>query len=169
MGSVGVAILALVAIIAVAAVLGGTDSGDARARRERTEASSAEAAPPATTPPTAAPSPTPSGTTSTGARVPAPSIGGGSRSVTMLSTPSWIAVLASFEPSRRSEADALANSLAPSRGPIGILDSSSYSSLNPGYWVVFAGPFSDRDAARAFCSSIRRGPGPLCYDRLVER
>ena len=51
--------------------------------------------------------------------------------------------------------------------PADILLSDDFPSLNPGYWVVYAGRFGNSDEARRYCQDIT----PLvvsCYPRLVS-
>ena len=48
----------------------------------------------------------------------------------------------------RSAADAKARQAIRRGVPAGVLHSDDYSSLNPGYWVVFAGQFDTSDQAR---------------------
>lgn len=50
----------------------------------------------------------------------------------------------------------------------GVLHSSDYGSLNPGYWVVFSGVFSDRASAAARVRSARTRDFRDAYARWVE-
>jgi hypothetical protein len=69
----------------------------------------------------------------------------------------------------RSQADTKARE-AKDRGiPAGILRSNNYSSLNPGYWVVFAGQYDDAEAARAKASDYQGQGFSQAYPRLVEK
>jgi hypothetical protein len=85
--------------------------------------------------------------------LPAPSAGGAS---TVSDWPAgadgWTIVLASFpQTGGRAEATATARR-ARARGltQVGILDSSQYASLHPGYWVVFSGVYgSEAEATSA--------------------
>lgn len=45
--------------------------------------------------------------------------------------------------------------------------SSAWSSLNPGYWVVYGGPFDSSDAASAWCASTQR-PGPRAIPAMCQ-
>ena len=52
----------------------------------------------------------------------------------------------------------------------GILVSSDYASLNPGYWVVYAGPFVDAAEAQDACWSVLgMRTASLCYGRRLRR
>lgn len=87
-----------------------------------------------------------------------------------LETPTWVAVLRSMEVDGfdRAEAESHASSITDEVGADpGVLLSDDYSSLNPGYWVVYAGGFDDRDAADAFCEEVA-DTVPDCYARNVE-
>lgn len=44
--------------------------------------------------------------------------------------------------------------------------SSGYPSLNPGYWVVYAGEYEDPDSAAAVCGQLQQR-GIECYHRFV--
>ena len=72
--------------------------------------------------------------------------------------------------SGRSLALARARSAAEAGLPqVGLLDSSRYSSLHPGYYVVFSGIYSDRSQAeRARSTAASRG-FPLAYAREITR
>ena len=78
----------------------------------------------------------------------------------------YTAILAS----KTSEADARAiQAEAESQGiDAGVLESSDYSSLNPGYWVVFAGAFETQPEAAAEAGEARRSGFADAYSRLVE-
>lgn len=49
-----------------------------------------------------------------------------------------------------------------------VLNSTDYRSLNAGYWVVYAGPFRNEDAAAAHCRAIRSRVGN-CYQRFLDQ
>ena len=51
----------------------------------------------------------------------------------------------------------------------GILYSSYYASLNPGYWVVYAGPFYTPEEAQNTCWELDRRTGALCYGRRLSQ
>ena len=52
---------------------------------------------------------------------------------------------------------------------VGILRSDDFESLNPGYWVVFAGPFGSAEKSRYVCWEIfDRQSAAQCYGRLLS-
>lgn len=56
----------------------------------------------------------------------------------------------------------------PSRGlSLGILHSDNYASLEPGYWVAFAGEFDSADEAQRAVERYRR-EFPTAYQRFIE-
>jgi hypothetical protein len=68
----------------------------------------------------------------------------------------------------RSSADSKARQAVRRGIPAGVLNSSDYSTLNPGYWVVFAGQFdSSSEARRAAERYAAQGFGGG-YPRLVK-
>lgn len=70
---------------------------------------------------------------------------------------------------RKAQAKAKARE-AKGRGiPAGILNSSNYSSLNPGYWVVFAGQYNTVGAARSKASDYQSQGFPQAYPRQVKK
>ena len=59
---------------------------------------------------------------------------------------------------------------ANSRGiDAGVLHSNNYSSLNPGYWVVFAGQYDSVDAARNKAEEYQGQGFAQAYPRLVKK
>ncbi len=77
----------------------------------------------------------------------------------------WTAILSSV----RSESDARAASdrVAASGEPSGVLFSSDFPDLRPGFWVVYSGSFGDRGAAIAQATRLRpQFPG--AYARRLE-
>jgi hypothetical protein len=81
--------------------------------------------------------------------------------------PFWTAVVASTR--TRAEADAVAARLASQGFAAAVLQSSDYSSLNPGYWVAYSGQFSDRSAADEQARRLREIGYPGVYAREVRR
>jgi hypothetical protein len=77
----------------------------------------------------------------------------------------WTAVLSSV----RSESDARAakSRVAASGEPAGVLLSSDFPGLRPGYWVVFSGTYPDRAAAAAQASSLS-SDFPDAYARRIQ-
>lgn len=77
----------------------------------------------------------------------------------------WTAILSSV----RDEADARAakSRVAASGEPAGVLRSSDFPDLRPGYWVVFSGRYDDR--AEAIAQATRLRPGfPGAYARRLS-
>jgi hypothetical protein len=70
----------------------------------------------------------------------------------------WTIVLASYPQTKgRREADARARQARSKDLPqVGVLDSSSYASLHPGYWVVFTGVYSSEAEATSALEEARR-------------
>src|SRR2546421_86210 len=52
---------------------------------------------------------------------------------------------------------------------VGILDSTNYSSLNPGYYVVFTGVYGSQSEASSQLNKARSAGFPLAYTRYVAR
>lgn len=50
----------------------------------------------------------------------------------------------------------------------GVLNSSDYSSLRPGYWVVFSGQYDTREAAKTAADGIR-DKAPQAYPRQIKK
>jgi hypothetical protein len=69
----------------------------------------------------------------------------------------------------RSQADAAAQR-ARSNGltQVGVLDSSQYSSLNPGYWVTFTGVYDTQMQAQSGLSNARTKGFPTAYVRAIR-
>lgn len=54
--------------------------------------------------------------------------------------------------------------------PFGILVSDHYASLNPGYWVVYVGPFDFPEEAQNVCwFDLNMRSGALCYGRRLSQ
>ena len=108
------------------------------------------------------------GTTgSTGPRTPRPTStpASGSFASWPAGEEAWTVVLKSA--SSRSEAEDRARELQAQGRSVGILNSSDYSSLRAGYWVVFSGQYEDREAAQAAADGFK-STVPEAYARLVE-
>jgi hypothetical protein len=52
---------------------------------------------------------------------------------------------------------------------VGVLNSSDYSSLNPGYWVTFSGIYDTRQQAETALPNARGRGFPLAYSREVKK
>lgn len=77
----------------------------------------------------------------------------------------WTAILAST----RSEADARAakRRVAGAGDPAGVLFSTDFTGLRPGYWVVFSGTYASRNTAIAQAVKLRPD-FPSAYARRIE-
>jgi len=69
-----------------------------------------------------------------------------------LETPAWILVVASE--SEAATAEAVATEVAEAGHPSGVLRSDDHPSMNPGFWVAYAGPYSGSDEARADAAEL---------------
>ncbi len=82
----------------------------------------------------------------------------------------WAVMLASKAIDRFTLADAelIAEEARVAGVPrVGVLDSTNYPSLNPGYWAVFSGPYASRAAAEAELATIRSLGFADAYPREV--
>ena len=81
-------------------------------------------------------------------------------------TAAYTVILKSVDKStaERSEAESFAAGVT--EGTAGILDSDNYSSLRPGWWVVYTGQYDDAAAARAAAEDLRASY-PDAYARSV--
>ncbi|MGA0121844.1 MAG: hypothetical protein ACO3KD_02395 [Gaiellales bacterium] len=82
----------------------------------------------------------------------------------------WAVIIASKEQGRFSELDArVIADEAAAAGVLqtGVLDSSAYASLNPGYWAVYSGPYATQDEAEDAAVIIRTQGYPEAYAREV--
>ena len=81
----------------------------------------------------------------------------------------WTIVLASI-PQTEGRRLAVARTREARRkrlSPVGILDSSSYASLHPGYWVVFTGIYSSEAEATSALQPARRASRTATVRRVV--
>lgn len=82
----------------------------------------------------------------------------------------WAVIIASKEQDRFTEADARVIADEASAAGVlqtGVLDSSAYPSLNPGYWAVYSGPYTTQDEAEQAAANIRTQGYPEAYAREV--
>lgn len=70
--------------------------------------------------------------------------------------------------SSKSEADAKAKSLANRGVDVGVLHSNDFSSLEPGYWVVFSGHYAGLAPAQAAAQRLAGQGAAGAYGRLVK-
>jgi hypothetical protein len=83
----------------------------------------------------------------------------------------WTIVLVSY-PKQGGRAAALATAakaVKSSLRQVGILDSGTYASLQPGYYVVFTGVFASKDDADAAVSTARQAGFGGAYSRQIAR
>jgi len=80
-------------------------------------------------------------------------------------TTAWTAILAST----RSESDARSakERVAKSGDPAGVLFSTDFTGLRPGYWVVFSGTYDSQEAANTQAVKLRPD-FPSAYARRIE-
>jgi hypothetical protein len=82
----------------------------------------------------------------------------------------WTIALASV-PQTKGRRAAVARAREARRrglGPVGILDSSRYASLHPGYWVVFAGIYDSEAEATSALEPARRVARTATVRRVVS-
>jgi hypothetical protein len=82
-----------------------------------------------------------------------------------LDTPAWILVIVS-ERDREAAARTAAD-VAAAGHPAGVLRSDDYPSMNRGFWVAYAGPYADADAARAAEPQVEGAGWPAAYVRCA--
>jgi hypothetical protein len=82
-----------------------------------------------------------------------------------LSTPTFVAVVVS----ERDEATARATGDELTEGGFdaGVLHSDDYTSLEPGFWVAYVGPFDDVAGAEAAVGDLERSGWTASYPRCV--
>jgi hypothetical protein len=84
-------------------------------------------------------------------------------------TDGWTVVLASYpQTGGRAAAEARAKQ-ARARGlpQVGVLDSSSYASLHPGYWIVFSGIYASEAEATSALEGARKASGTAAVRHVV--
>jgi hypothetical protein len=82
-----------------------------------------------------------------------------------LATPTWVAIVSSA--GGQDDASATAQAVAAKGHPAGVLHSDDFSSLEPGFWVAFAGPYADHDTAQASLSTLAADGFAGAYVRCV--
>jgi hypothetical protein len=100
----------------------------------------------------------------------APGLGNG-RTVWPANETGWTIVLVSY-PKTFGHPQALATATTAAKkglSQVGVVDSSSYASLQPGYYVVFAGIFASRAEADAAVGTARQAGFPGAYSREIAR
>jgi septal ring-binding cell division protein DamX len=71
-----------------------------------------------------------------------------------------------FSSTRKAEADDKAQGFADQGKSAGVLDSDDYSSLRPGYWVVFSGQYETQEEAQSAAEGFGSA-APGAYARQV--
>lgn len=82
----------------------------------------------------------------------------------------WAVIIASKDQAQFAESDARAiadEAAAAGVLQTGVLDSSAYPSLNPGYWAVYSGPYETQAEAEQAAANIRTQGYPEAYAREV--
>jgi hypothetical protein len=82
-----------------------------------------------------------------------------------LASPTWIVVITSE--GDEAAATASAQRAADAGYPTGVLRSDDYPSLRPGFWVAYAGPYSDQAAAEAGSAELAADGFANTYRRCV--
>lgn len=84
-------------------------------------------------------------------------------------TDGWTVVLASYpQTGGRKAADARAKQARAKGLPqVGVLDSSSYASLHPGYWVVFSGIYGSEAEATSALEAARKASKTAAVRHVV--
>lgn len=82
-----------------------------------------------------------------------------------LPSPSWVLVISSEGGEDRART--VAEEVAAAGHPAGFLHSDDYESLNPGFWVAYAGPYPDPAAATAAEAEVEADGWTAAYVRCV--
>ena len=82
-----------------------------------------------------------------------------------LTTPTFVAIVVS-EPDEAT-ARATADELTEGGFDSGVLHSDDYSSLNPGFWVAYVGPFEDVGGAESAVSDLEAAGYTASYPRCI--
>jgi hypothetical protein len=82
-----------------------------------------------------------------------------------LTTPTFVAVVASS--GDEATAQALAAELTERGYDSGVLHSDDHTSLEPGFWVAYTGPFPDAAAAQASADQLKGDGYTSAYPRCV--
>jgi hypothetical protein len=82
-----------------------------------------------------------------------------------LPSPSWVLVISSEGGEDRARS--VAEEVAAAGHPSGFLRSDDYASLNPGFWVAYAGPYPEAADATEAAGAIEADGWPGAYLRCV--
>jgi hypothetical protein len=89
-----------------------------------------------------------------------------------LTAPAWMVILESLpvaEGKTRQDADAIAAQIRSRGYEAGVLLSSEFRSLNPGYWMVYSGRFQAQHEASIHAERLRMAGYQAPYPREVAR
>ena len=81
----------------------------------------------------------------------------------------YISVIRSLNSSENAESQRAGLERQHSGREFGILLSTDFASLRPGYWVVYAGPFDTPDEAQTTCWSLGLRSSSQCYGRKLSQ
>jgi len=166
-------LLIIAALAAAVGILATQDNGSGTKTRAETQASvplSTGTGVTSTTVTETAPEPTASVPTTTAPEQPPPP----PPSKTLIEWPAgkngWTIVLSSIPQSsgRPAAVDVAQNALSAGLTDVGILDSSQFSSLHTGYYVVFTGTYDTENEARAALDTAQ-GAYPQSYVRQITQ
>jgi len=96
---------------------------------------------------------------------------GNGRTVWPANETGWTIVLVSYPKTfgHPQAVDTATKAAKKGLSQVGIVDSSSYASLQPGYYVVFAGIYGSRAEADAAVGTARQAGFPGAYSRQIAR
>jgi hypothetical protein len=96
---------------------------------------------------------------------------GNGRTVWPANETGWTIVLVSYPKTtgRTAAFETAARAATAGLNQVGVLDSSRYASLQPGYYVVFAGIYGSRALADAAVGTARQAGFPGAYSREIAR
>lgn len=101
---------------------------------------------------------------------------GGNSSTTTITLPfveavdgKYISVIRSLNSSENAEGQRAGLERQHRGQEFGILLSTEFASLRPGYWVVYAGPFDTPDEAQTTCWSLGLRSASQCYGRKLSQ
>jgi hypothetical protein len=109
-------------------------------------------------------------TVPTSSTLPSPTDGPASVSEWPLGEDGWTVALASLPQvgGRRAALDRARKARAKGLQQVGVLDSSRYASLHPGYWLVFSGVYSSEAEATSALEAARRFARTAVVRRIVS-
>ncbi|HVL95291.1 MAG TPA: SPOR domain-containing protein [Solirubrobacteraceae bacterium] len=105
------------------------------------------------------------GPTGTTTATPSPTPGSGGFASWPAGRDAWTVIL--YSARSRDDAENKARGFQSQGSSVGILNSSDYSSLRPGYWVVFSGEYDSREQAQSAAEGFG-STAPGAYARRVS-